>query len=157
MRQVAFWFQTSQPELFRRDRFPLYCYDTPEGFFYGFPMLSADGPKVARHYGAPEVRSPAEIKRTVSDADEETVRWFLRRHLPAVDGNRQRASVCIYTLTPDRHFVLDVHPTSPNVVVAAGFSGHGFKFASMIGEVLADLAEKGRTDWPIDLFHLPRR
>ena len=157
MRQVAFWFQTSQPELFRRDRFPVFCCDTPEGFYYGFPMINASGPKVARHYGAPEVRSPAEIERTVADADEAPVRRFLGQFLPAVAGPRQRASVCIYTLTPDRHFVLNVSPTSPNVVVAAGFSGHGFKFASVVGEILADLAEKGRTDWPIELFRWPRR
>ncbi len=156
MRQVAFWFETSRPELFRRDRFPLFCCDTPEGFYYGFPMINALGPKVARHYGAPEVRSPAQIERTVSLNDEETVRRFLRNHLPAVDGRRQRASVCLYTLTPDRHFVLDVYPTHPNVVLAAGFSGHGFKFASVVGEILADLAEKGRTDWAIDLFRLRR-
>jgi len=156
MRQVALWFETSQPELFRRDRFPVFCCDTPEGFYYGFPMLSASGPKVARHYGAPEVRSPAQIERTVSDADEEPVRRFLREFLPAVDGKRQRASVCLYTLTPDRHFVLDTHPDYQNVVLAAGFSGHGFKFASVVGEILADLAEKGRTDWPIELFRLSR-
>ncbi len=156
MRQVALWFQTSQPELFRRDRFPVFCCDTPEGFYYGFPMINADGPKVARHYGAPEVRSPAEVERTVADGDEEPVRRFLRSHLPAVDGKRQKASVCLYTLTPDQHFVLDVHPEFPNVAVAAGFSGHGFKFASVVGEIMADLAEEGRTRWQIDLFRLRR-
>lgn len=156
MRQVALWFGTSQPASFRRDVFPLFICDTPEGLYYGFPMLSSDGPKVARHYGAPELAGPGEVDRTVSDDDEENIRCFLRTHLPGVDGPCQRASVCLYTLTPDRHFILDVHPEHPQVVVAAGFSGHGFKFASVVGEVLADLTEKGRTDWPIDLFRLSR-
>jgi sarcosine oxidase len=156
MRQVAFWFGTSQPALFRRDRFPVYICDIPEGLYYGFPMISPEGPKVARHYGAPQVRSPAEVDRSVSDADEAGIRQFLCDHLPAVDGKRQRASVCLYTLTPDRHFVLDVHPDHPEVMVAAGFSGHGFKFAPVVGEILADLAERDCTDWPIDLFRLRR-
>jgi sarcosine oxidase len=84
------------------------------------------------------------------------VRAFLREHLPAVNGPRRRAAVCLYTLTPDRHFVLDVHPDHPNVALAAGFSGHGFKFASVVGEILADLADTGRTDLPIDMFRIHR-
>ncbi len=66
----------------------------------------------------------------------------------------RRASTCIYTLTPDRHFLIDVHPEHPQVVFAAGFSGHGFKFASVVGEILADLAERGRTDRPIEMFRV---
>ena len=102
------------------------------------------------------MRDPSEIERTVSAEDEETVRRFLRAHLPAADGPVRKASVCIYTLTPDRHFLIDVHPAYPQVAFAAGFSGHGFKFASVVGEILADLAESGRTDWPIEMFRLGR-
>jgi len=156
MRQVAFWFGTSQPASFRRDVFPLYICDLPEGHYYGFPMLNDLGPKVAQHYGAPELSGPAEVDRIVSTGDEERIQAFLRAHLPGVDGPRRHASVCLYTLTPDRHFILDVHPEHQQVVVAAGFSGHGFKFASVVGENLADLVEKGRTDWPIELFRLTR-
>jgi sarcosine oxidase len=156
MRQVVLWFGTRDDSLFRRDRFPTFIAETPEGYFYGLPMLDAGGLKVARHYGAPEVRDPAEVARSVTPADEEAVRDFLRAHLPAADGPRRRASVCLYTLTPDRHFLIDVHPEHANVVLAAGFSGHGFKFAPVVGEVLADLAEKGRTDWPIGLFRIGR-
>ena len=76
--------------------------------------------------------------------------------LPAADGPVRRASTCIYTLTADRHFLIDVHPEHPQVVFAAGFSGHGFKFASAVGEILADLAESGRTAHPIDMFRLAR-
>ena len=77
-------------------------------------------------------------------------------HLPDADGPCNRRSVCIYTLTPDRHFILDVHPEHPNVAVAAGFSGHGFKFAPVVGEVMADLVETGRTAHPISRFRLTR-
>jgi sarcosine oxidase len=156
MRQVAFWFGTSQPQTFRRDRFPLYICDTVEGLFYGFPMLNANGPKVAQHYGAPELQSPAEVERNVAEGDEVRIRAFLRQHLPSIDGPRRQASVCLYTLTPDRHFVIDAHPEHPQVLVAAGFSGHGFKFAPVVGEVLADLVETGSTPWPIDLFRFAR-
>jgi sarcosine oxidase len=156
MRQIVQWFGTRDDSLFRRDVFPLYIADTPGGHFYGFPLLNANGVKVAQHYGAPEVGSPSEIERTASLEDEETVRAFLREHLPAVNGPRRRAAVCLYTLTPDRHFVLDVHPDHPNVALAAGFSGHGFKFASVVGEILADLADTGRTDLPIDMFRIHR-
>jgi sarcosine oxidase len=156
MRQVVLWFGTRDDSLFRRDRFPLYITETPGGHFYGFPVLDGNGAKVAQHYGAPELGGPAEINRTVSMDDEERLRGFLREYLPGIDGPRRRGTVCTYTLSPDRHFILDLHPDYPNVAVAAGFSGHGFKFASVVGEVLADLAENGRTDLPISMFRIGR-
>jgi sarcosine oxidase len=157
MRQVALWFGTADPFGFRRTAFPLFVHDTPAGFYYGFPVIdAAEGVKVARHYGAPELRGPEEIDRTARPADEEGVRGYLREHLPAADGPVRRASVCIYTLTPDRHFLIDLHPEHPNVVLATGFSGHGFKFAPAVGEVLADLADNGRTGLPTEMFRLAR-
>lgn len=156
MRQVVQWFGTGADALFRRDVFPLYIADTPRGHFYGFPVLNANGAKVARHYGAPELTVPSEIERAVKPEDEETARAFLREYLPGIDGPCRRASVCMYTLTPDRHFLIDLHPDHANVAVAAGFSGHGFKFAPVVGEILADLADNGRTDLPIGMFGLKR-
>jgi sarcosine oxidase len=156
MRQVVFWFGTRDDISFQRDRFPIYIADTPDGAFYGLPSLNADGLKTARHYGAPELHDPSEVERAVSADDEETVRRFLRAHLPGADRPVRKASVCVYTLTPDRHFLIDVHPEHPQVAFAAGFSGHGFKFASVVGEILADLVESGRTDWPISMFRLSR-
>jgi sarcosine oxidase len=156
MRQVPMWFAPRDVRLFRRDVFPAFIAETPEGHFYGVPAVDGDGVKVARHYGAPELPGPDGIDRTVTDADEAPVRRFLREYLPDADGPRRRASVCLYTLTPDRHFVFDIHPEHPNVALAAGFSGHGFKFAPVVGEVLADLSEHGRTEWPIARFRLGR-
>jgi sarcosine oxidase len=156
MRQIVCWFRTKDDAAFGRDVFPTFIADTPDGAFYGLPALNADGLKCARHYGAPELQRPEEIDRTVTATDEAAVRAFLRDHLPDADGPLRRASVCIYTLTPDRHFLIDVHPQHPQVVFAAGFSGHGFKFAPVVGEILADLAETGRTEHPVGMFRLGR-
>jgi sarcosine oxidase len=156
MRQAPMWFGVSRPEDFRRDRFPCFCVDTPEGFFYGCPMLDRLGVKVALHYGAEQLRDPSAVNWELHDQDEAPLRRFLQAHLPGIDGKLAHGSVCMYTITPDKHFVIDLHPRHPNVAVAAGFSGHGFKFASVVGEILADLAEHGRTALPIEMLRARR-
>ncbi len=112
--------------------------------------------KVARHDGGAIVHDPSPVKREVGAADEADVRAFLRSYLPDVDGPVRHAKTCLYTLTPDEHFIIDVHPHHPRVVIAAGFSGHGFKFASVVGEILADLVERGSTSLPLDRFRIGR-
>jgi sarcosine oxidase len=152
MRQVQLWFAPADPARFRRDRFPVFLLDTPEGAFYGLPATDPRGLKACRHYGAPELPGPETVDWSVHEADEVPVRTFLNRYLPAAAGPRTDAQVCLYTLTPNRHFVIDVHPYHPQVVLACGFSGHGFKFAPVVGEALADLAETGATSLPITMF-----
>ncbi len=156
LRKPLLWFGTSEDRLFRRDRFPIYLAETPGGFYYGFPVIDANGHKAARHDGGEEVVDPAGVNRTVTADDEADVRSFLRLHLTSLDGSLRASRVCLYTVTPDHHFVIDRHPEFPQVALAAGFSGHGFKFASVVGEILADLAEKGQTDWPIAMFRAGR-
>jgi sarcosine oxidase len=156
MRQAAMWFRPRSPADFRRDRFVCYIVDAADGFFYGFPMIDACGVKVARHYGAPELADPSAVDWSVQSDDESTLRAFLRACLPLADGAATRGSVCMYTLTPDRHFVIDLHPLHVNVAIAAGFSGHGFKFASVVGEILADLCEHGVARLPIAMFQAGR-
>ncbi|HLW68070.1 MAG TPA: N-methyl-L-tryptophan oxidase [Gemmataceae bacterium] len=156
MRQTLHWFGTADDSQFRRDRFPIYLAEVPEGIYYGLPAIDANGPKVARHYGAPELPDVGAINRIVTAEDELQVRGFLNCYLPAVNGPQTRADVCIYTLTPDRHFILDLHPEHSQVAIAAGFSGHGFKFASVVGEFMADLVEHGRTQMSIEMFRLGR-
>jgi sarcosine oxidase len=95
------------------------------------------------------------VNWSVEEADVAAVRPLLDEYLPGL-GSLTRAQVCLYTLTPDRHFVIDVHPRRPQVVLACGFSGHGFKFASVVGEILADLAETGSTRHDIGLFAVGR-
>jgi len=156
MRQTMLWFGTTDDAAFRRDRFPIFLADVPEGPFYGLPAVDGRGLKVARHYGAPELVSPDQVERAVRPSDVRPVRDFLRSHVPAAAGPIRYAQTCLYTLTPDRHFLIDRHPDHPNVAVAGGFSGHGFKFASVVGEVIADLIETGQTGWPIDMFRFAR-
>jgi sarcosine oxidase len=142
MRQVQFWFRPANPEPVRRDRFPMFLLDLPAGAFYGLPMLDRRGFKAARHYGGAEVRHPDAVDPHPRLGDERAVRDGLGPHLPALaDAAVGAASVCRYTLTPDRHFVVDRHPGLPQVVVAGGFSGHGFKFAPAVGQAVADLCD----------------
>jgi sarcosine oxidase len=156
MRQTILWFGTTDAAAFRRDRFPIFLAEVPGGPFYGLPAIDGRGLKVARHYGAAELDSPDEVERAVRAADERPVREFLAAHIPGAASPLRYAQTCMYTLTPDRHFLIDLHPDHPNVAVAAGFSGHGFKFSSVVGEILADLVETGRTGWPIDMFRFAR-
>ena len=152
MRQVVLWLRPDDPALYRRDTFPVFIAEGEDGVFYGLPMLDPRGVKVARHYGAPELPGVEEVGREITAEDEAPVRAFLRRRIPGADGERRDASTCVYTLTPDRHFLIDRHPESERVVVAAGFSGHGFKFAPVVGEILAEMALDGGTRWPVGLF-----
>jgi sarcosine oxidase len=156
MRQSMLWFGTRDDAMFRRDRFPIYLAEVPDGYFYGLPVIDDNGHKVARHYGAVEQSEPGQIARETKAEDEMPVQAFLNQYLPDVTGPRRRMQICIYTLTPDRHFILDRHPDHPNVAIAAGFSGHGFKFAPVVGEIMADLALNGATKWPIEMFKITR-
>src|SRR5205814_7653546 len=101
----------------------------PGGRFYGVPAIDRSGLKVARHSGAPELPNPDGVSWDVTPADEPPVRAFLDAYTSAPPGPVTRGQVCMYTVTPDKHFVIDVHPRFPQVSVACGFSGHGFKFA----------------------------
>lgn len=156
-RNVMYWFRPKADAAgFSPERFPIYIYEYRRGgFFYGFPALGADGVKVAHHHSG-EFCTPESIRREVTDDEVNRMRALLARHLPAANGALLDAVPCMYTNTPDGHFVLDRHPRQPQVTIGCGFSGHGFKFASVVGEILADLALDGRTRHPIDLFRMRR-
>ena len=153
--KVLFWIGTVDDSRFRRDRFPIYLAETPAGFYYGFPVLDRDGAKLGRHDGGDKI-DPANVDRTVAPGEDTDCRAFLRQRLPLVSGPLNRSLVCLYTVTPDRHFILDRHPEYSHVALAAGFSGHGFKFASVVGEIMADLVERGETGLPIGRFRIDR-
>ena len=155
-RKVQFWFGTTDERALRRDVFPIYLASALGGFYYGFPVIDGQGHKMARHDLGDAVADPSQVDRTQHTQEEQDVRRFLGEHLPLANGPLRSHKVCLYTLTPDQHFIIDVHSHHPQVVLAAGFSGHGFKFAPVVGEILADLALTGRTDWPIDMFRLNR-
>ncbi|HLQ44918.1 MAG TPA: FAD-dependent oxidoreductase, partial [Planctomycetaceae bacterium] len=130
--------------------------ENPPHAFYGFPSLDGHVLKVAEHTGGELVSDPLLIDRACHDADTRPIAEFLRTCLPDVRPQPVRYSVCMYTVTPDRHFVVDQHPEFANVVLGCGFSGHGFKFTSVIGEALADLATTGQTELPIGFLRLSR-
>ncbi len=155
-RQVQYWFEPKEPmDLFREDRLPIYMFETEDGepLVYGFPLTGPDseGVKVAVH-GSNERCTPETICREVRPEDEHYIRQRLAETLPSLAGRLLRAETCLYTMTPDENFILGTHPHHPAVTVAAGFSGHGFKFASAVGEVLGELVTTGRTSQDIAMF-----
>jgi sarcosine oxidase len=150
-RQVQCWFTPREPALFDTDRFPVFIHFLPDRAYYGLPPFGIDGVKVCRHHGGAPA-DPDALDRVVHPADEEDVRRYLRDHLPAADGPLLHAAVCMYTNTPDDHFAIGLHPDHPRVVLAGGFSGHGFKLAPVVGEIVADLVTRGRTEHEIAFF-----
>lgn len=154
-RQVLGWFQSADPSTFAPDAFPVFVLETEAGLYYGFPVVRVPGFKVGRYRHREERVDPDDTRRTPDCEDERTLREPVERYFPAADGPTLRLRPCLFTNSPDGHFIVDTIPPRPNVV-AAGFSGHGFKFSSVMGEVLADLAIDGDTDHPIEPFALDR-
>ncbi len=156
-RQVTGWVQPSQPELFSSDIFPTWAMDHPEGeIYYGFPILSdCAGMKVANHTRGAIIDADR-VDRNVYASDEETFLPVLRDSLPGGLGSVIEINVCMYTNSPDSHFIFDDYPGFDNVTLACGFSGHGFKFASAIGEALADFSTSGCTPLPMEFLQLSR-
>lgn len=136
-RQVLCWFEpVAQPDAFTPKRCPIHLWESSSGhFFYGFPNLG-DGVKLAKHHDG-ELTSPDRIDRNIRAEDISEVRACAERYLPNANGELKSATVCLYTNTQDSHFWLDRHPTCSSVYIGSPCSGHGFKFASVMGEVLA--------------------
>lgn len=150
-RQVQLWFAPRRRELVEPDRMPVFvCHEDGETH-YGLPRWRHPGVKVCRHHGG-DATSIDTIDREARPYDIDRVSRFVAERVPAAAGPPLAARVCLYTNSPDRHFVIGPHPATDAVVVAGGFSGHGFKMAPAIGEVLADLVEKGETTHDIALF-----
>ena len=150
-RQVQFWFEAVEPRLFEAARCPIHIWEYDSGrHFYGFPDLG-QGVKVAIHHEG-EAVSPDAIRREAAPGDVEAMRAVVRRFLPAADGPVRSSAVCLYTNTPDRHFLIGRHPAHDRVLIASPCSGHGFKFSSAVGEVLADLLTEGKSRFDLGLF-----
>jgi sarcosine oxidase len=154
-RKPQFWYPAA--DRYRADRgCPAYLFDLPQAIFYGLPAIDEFGLKVAEHTGGAVVADPLNINRETDRQDQEGVEQFLATYLPSVGRPCLRHSVCMYTLTPDEHFVVDRHPADERIVFAAGLSGHGFKFTCVLGEALADLALTGHTELPIGFLSFKR-
>jgi sarcosine oxidase len=154
-RQVLAWFEPADRSRFVAARFPVFFLQNQDGFFYGFPA-DATGVKVARHHHLDEAADPEHGGGAVSAADEAVIRSAVKAHLPDADGPLAAARTCLYTMAPDGDFIIDRLPGHPQIIVTSPCSGHGFKFAPVIGEILADLATTGRTDHDISRFSLRR-
>jgi sarcosine oxidase len=155
-RQVLFWFKPhSHPERFAPDRCPIFiCEYAACGFFYGFPDLG-DGVKIGVHHeGQPA--SPDHLDREVKRQETEAAAGLLQQFLPGAAGELLSSAVCMYTNTPDEHFILDRHPVHSQVLIASPCSGHGFKFSPVIGELAATLLNGGTAPFDLSLFKATR-
>ena len=161
-RKVIAWFDPLAPELFAADRIPVFTF--PENFIYGFPSMPGLGVKLAEHYGGSYLPDADSFVPAPGPADLDPIFASAAKYMPRLAGDSAQArsrlrhsATCLYTMTPDDDFIVDRHPEFSNVVFAAGFSGHGFKFAPLIAVALADLALLGETSLPIGFLSLGRR
>ncbi len=155
-RQVLAWLRPTRPELFEADRFPVFLIDVEEGSYYGFPLHDGHGFKFGKYHHLGEPIDPDDPDRSTRPEDEAVLRAFADRYFPDGAGPTEMLKACIFTNSPDEHFILDRLPDAPQVSVFAGESGHGYKFCSVVGEILADLAIDGATRHDIGLFTLDR-
>ena len=155
-RQVLAWLQPEDPSLFTPDVFPVFNAYFEEGRYYGFPVFGIPGFKIGRYHHLEEYVDPNVNSSVVTAEDEEILRSATARYFPKANGTVMTLKTCMFTNTPDDHFIIDLIPGFPQVSVAVGFSGHGFKFASVVGEILGDLALDGKTNHNIDLLRIDR-
>ena len=151
-RQVLAWFQPQRPELFRADTFPVFNMLVDEGRFYGFPVHGVPGFKIGKYHHFEQSGAPEELDHDVHPEDEQVLRDCAARYFPSASGPTMTLKSCMFTNAPDGHFLMDLHPDLPQVAYASACTGHGFKFASVIGEILADLAQYRQTRHNIELF-----
>ena len=155
-RQVLAWLQPTRPEIFAPEVFPVFVLEVEEGSFYGFPVHDVPGFKFGKFHHLREPMDPDDPDRSARPEDEQLLRGFAQRYFPEGAGPTLMLKACMFVNSPDEHFIIDTLPGSPVVSVAAGFSGHGYKFCSVVGEIMADLAMHGSTRHDIGLFRLSR-
>ncbi len=155
-RQVLGWFAPKKPEFFTMDMFPVSNMLTEHGHFYQFPQWGGPGFKIGLYHHLNETGPADRLDRTPNARDEEALRQALRHYFPEADGPALRLTACSFTNTADEHFVIDHVEGMEQVIYASPCSGHGFKFASVIGEILADLATSGETRHDLSLFGVER-
>ncbi|MFO1021899.1 MAG: N-methyl-L-tryptophan oxidase [Planctomycetales bacterium] len=156
LRKSVYWYETDTPN-YRLDRGqPGFIYETPEGNFYGFPEIDSFGVKIGEHTRGLPVSDPLNVGREEDAEETARIQAFLKRHLPQVSARKKRFMTCLYTLSSDRRFIVDRHPEYANVSYVAGLSGHGYKFASVLGEILADWTTTGRTSLSVEFLSAKR-
>jgi sarcosine oxidase len=154
LRKPVFWFDASRVP--GATELPTYLFELGSDVFYGFPSLDGQSIKVAEHSGGTPLAKPLDVDRSVDPRDEQAIRTFLARCLPQVGDTLVDHTTCLYTMSPDGHFVVDRLADDPRVAYAAGLSGHGFKFVPALGRALVELAIDGTTDLPIGFLSAAR-
>jgi sarcosine oxidase len=156
-RQVTGWFWPHDAHAFELGRLPVFAIDDGVmGAFHGVPAFEPGGVKIARHGHMAETIDPDGLRLPVTDRDVVVLRSFLARRVPLLDGEPLRTEGCIYTNLPDNHFLIDWLPTDSRILVASVCSGHGFKFASVVGEIIGELLISGQTQQSISRFGFSR-
>jgi sarcosine oxidase len=155
-RQVLYWFDPAEDrEHFDLERLPVFAWEYMSGqLFYGFPNLG-NGVKVALHHHG-EITEVDSIDRNVGNEEAEAMRLIVRAALPKLAGPLLHAHVCMYTNTPDEHFAIDFHPDLRQVLIVSACSGHGFKFAAVVGEIVSGLLVDGRSAFDLSPFRISR-
>jgi sarcosine oxidase len=155
-RQIVVWTTPHEPSHFEAGVFPIFYMEADEGRFYGLPIHGIPGFKIGKYHHRGEPADPDRPDLVCHPEDEAVLREAIRRYFPGADGPVIASQACLFTNTADEHFIIDRHPSDDRIVMAAGFSGHGYKFCGVIGEILTDLTLEGGTSWEIDLFRLAR-
>jgi sarcosine oxidase len=155
-RQVLGWFQPNDPAKFLPSVFPVLNLLTEEGRYYLLPIYGVPGLKIGLYHHLGERGRADELSRDVTPADEAVLRRCIARCFPDADGPVMSLHACLFTNTPDEHFIIDTLPGQPEVIVASPCSGHGYKFASVVGEIIADLATTGESRFDLTMFRLDR-
>ncbi len=151
-RTPQMWFDA--PEKY--EKVPCFAFDLPEDFYYGFPSQKGMGVKLAAYKPIDDVSDPSTVDQKIPERSKKEIGGIIDRFLPGVSRQHSHEKMCFYTLTPDEHFLVGIHPKEKNVIVAGGCSGHMFKFTPVIGEIVADLALHGKTPHPIGFLGFER-
>lgn len=155
-RQVLLWIQPKRPEYFKLGKFPVFYMQDRKKKYYGLPIFGVPGFKIGKYNHLREQVNPDRMDRKCHRKDEQVLRLAIRQYFPDADGPTMAMQTCLFSNTEDEHFILDHHPDFPQVSIAAGFSGHGFKFCPVIGEIMSDLALDDGSKFDLDLFKLKR-
>jgi len=156
LRKPLFWFDTDHQDYNLSSGFPTFFYELPEGMFYGFPKVNEHGVKIAEHTGGKIITNPLTISDEVDPVELERINNFSQQHLLKTNPKMSKHAVCFYTMTSDGHFVVDEIKSHKFLYTVAGLSGHGFKFSSVLGEILSDLTTEGKTELPISFLSSSR-
>ncbi len=152
------WFETDDPALYEPERLPIWLLQPPGNleYYYGFPQFGPPGLKLGRMHHLQSAVTPDTLDRQANAEDEALLRRCLASYFPGANGRALDLKTCMFADTPDEHFIIDTHPQHANVTVVSACSGHGFKFASVVGEIAAGLALDGETPHDIGMFRLDR-